>query len=110
LAGVHAETSIVTPGHCESHGPSQVWTKVENSDDETFSSYRTPLPPSEQITLAQGIESAKNHIRVCSEPRARRIDPDACSKIGGRIQIATITRSEGLQWVRGFGPKGLQAP
>jgi hypothetical protein len=77
---------------------------LEDLNDQTFSAYQTPLPSPEQITLTQGIESAKNHIHVCSDPRAVEIDPETCSKIGGRVQIATITPSEGFKWVPGYEP------
>lgn len=106
LAGIAAQNDLVVFGFCRSHGPIKVWSKLEDPQDETFSAYQTPLPASKQITLLQGIESANNHIRVCFDPRAREIAPETCATIGGRIQIATITLSQGFQWVPGFESVG----
>jgi len=88
------------------HGSEKVWDMLHDRNDPTFSDYKTLLEPS-RATLTEAIQSAKNHILVCSDRRAREIDPEKCSKIGGRTQIATIKTDEGFQWVPGFEPIGI---
>jgi hypothetical protein len=49
------------------------------------------------------IRQAWTYIKACSgEEAKRRIDPENCLAVGGRIHIATITKSEGFKLVKGF--------
>ncbi len=59
-------------------------------------------------TLAGGIEMCQSYIAACSSPEGRDIDNEVCSRIGGRIHIASITSTNGFQWVEGFNPKGAK--
>jgi hypothetical protein len=61
-------------------------------------------------TLQQGIDRVHRDILLHYDPEARKIDEKACSHIGGRVQIATVTLSNGFKWVPGFGPTGFAAP
>ncbi len=99
LAGISANVDPVEPGWSRSHGPQKVWKILEDPQNQTFETYKTPLPESRMITLIQGIESARNHIQVCYNPKAREIAPETCEKIGGHIHVATITPERGFQWV-----------
>jgi hypothetical protein len=59
----------------------------------------------ESLTLKSPIEEAvacaRTYVEACSDSLASEIDP-ICKGIGGKIHIATITPTEGFQWVPGF--------
>ena len=60
-------------------------------------------------TLQQGIDRVHKDILLHYDPEARELDEKACSHIGGRVQIATVTFAEGFKWVPGFEPAGFTA-
>jgi hypothetical protein len=80
-----------------------------NTGDPQFSSYSRP-PRYGVSTLAQGIERVRNDIMAHYDPQALEIDRETCQGIGGRIQIATITLTNGFQWVPGFEPISCDPP
>ena len=74
--------------------------------DPAFDKYKGSFSVSGTLysaAMRAAIAEARNYIRACSGPEALKIDPEICAGIGGRIQIATITRSKGFRWVPGFG-------
>lgn len=54
--------------------------------------------------LYDAILYARAYIEGCSGPEAQRIDSEHCSKIGGHIHIAVITKDHGFEWVPGHEP------
>ncbi len=72
--------------------------------DQRFSAYRiAPMTKRGKPTMAEGIEIAKRYVAACDTTEARLLDP-TCEGIGGRVQIATITPSQGVRWVEGHEP------
>ena len=61
-------------------------------------------------TLRDGIERVRNDILIHYDPEATKVDEKSCSHIGGRVQIATVTLTDGFKWVPGFEPTGFTAP
>jgi len=49
-------------------------------------------------TLIDGFEAVKSYINACASLQARLID-SYCNSIGGHTHIATITPSDGFQWL-----------
>lgn len=72
-----------------------------NEGDPRFAKYRSPNRVG-ITTLASGIERVKNDILAHYDPEAIKVDENIRWQIGGRIQIATVTRSSGFQWVPGY--------
>lgn len=99
LAGISADADPVKAGWSRRHGPNKVWEIREDPHDRTFETYKIALPTPGEITLVQGIESARNHIQVCYDPKAREIAPETCKTIGGHMHVATITPETGFEWV-----------
>ena len=82
-------------------GPALVTERY--SYDPVFAKYRTIQ---DRTFHRNGVLSAEIHRTKClieahGSDEARAIDP-ICRFIGGRTQIATITRADGFQWVPGF--------
>ena len=74
-----------------------------NSGDARFAKYISP--PREGIpTLSVGIERVRNDILANFDPDAYKIDETIRWRVGGRVQIATITISDGFRRVPGFEP------
>ncbi len=74
-----------------------------DKQDPQFLKYSQPRRDA-VFTLSEGIDRAEKDIRAHCDPVALKVDPDRCGGIGGRIQIATVTRSQGFKWVAGFEP------
>jgi hypothetical protein len=88
-------------------GSALIGTLLFDTDDVRLAQYRTEAccrvaahfrDPNIGITLADGIEAARNYIAACSDPAIREIDPENCQRIGGHIHIATITLQDGFRW------------
>lgn len=81
-----------------------------NAQDPRFVQYLKPIDKSlsESAALLYAIWFSRAYIDACSGPEALAMNEQICSGIGGRIHIATITPTHGLQWVRGFKPKGIE--
>jgi hypothetical protein len=56
------------------------------------------------FTVPEARDIAVNYIRACESTVGREIDPDLAPGIGGRILIATITPTDGAQWMAGYEP------
>lgn len=80
--------------------------ELMNDGDERFAKYRKP-PRTGLTSLVAGIERVRNDIIVHYDTEAIKIDETIVWRIGGRVQIATITLSDGFQWVPGFEPVHL---
>ncbi len=66
--------------------------------DAQFSKYSNPRWE-KIICLDDAVERVKNDVLAQYDPEARKIDSETCSRIGGRLQVATITLSDGFAWV-----------
>lgn len=86
------------------YGPGDVTNLLFKTEDPRFAVYRRKTLLRRDMTMSESIEIAKSYIGACCDPEALKIDEKACSGIGGRIHIATITAKNGFQWVEGFGP------
>jgi len=77
--------------------------------DECFQSYY-PTSAGERLhcndTLSKTAYEAKCFIEACKSPEAAARDAKFAEGVGGKTQIATITRTEGFQWVKDLGPPG----
>jgi hypothetical protein len=51
------------------------------------------------VPLKDAIEAARNFIGACSDPVAQEIEGETNQRIGGELQLATITPTDGFQWV-----------
>lgn len=71
-------------------------------NEHALRSPETPLPFSDE--MYSGVVHARAYIEACSSDEGRRLDPKACSTIGGHIHIASVTQQNGFQWVPGFEP------
>ena len=72
-----------------------------------FSEYR-PKPAPNEPTMDWCLGFAIKYISACASPQGARID-HKCRSIGGRIHVATITSTEGFQWVPGYEPVNFTA-
>lgn len=72
-----------------------------HNGDQRFKNYAIPSRIGLQ-TIQEGIERVRKDILIHYSPEARALDPAICSTIGGRIQIATVTATDGFRWVPGF--------
>jgi hypothetical protein len=72
-----------------------------DAEDDRFLRYAKPRRNS-VVTLSSAIERARNDVLAHYDREALKVDPDTCRTIGGRVQIATVTYSEGFRWVPGF--------
>jgi hypothetical protein len=75
--------------------------ELMHAGDPRFAQYARPSRIGLK-SLRDGIERVRKDILIHYDPEARRIDEKACSHIGGRIQIATVTLADGFRWVPGF--------
>ena len=78
-----------------------------DSEDPRLEKYRTDAcrsianrfkHPDTAIGLQDAIEAARNFIGACSDPIAKEIEGVTYQRIGGEIQIATVTPKNGFQW------------
>ena len=83
-------------------GPEMIQAILRSGSDKRLAKYK--IPHEEPSTIAEAKATAESYIRAFSDSEAREIDPDGCATVGERIHMATITRSEGFNWVDGFGP------
>lgn len=90
------------PGFNPPFGSPKIMELV-NSEDPRFLQYATPKR--ERVsTLLAGIERTRKDVLAHYDPEALKVDEEGCWRIGGRVQIATITKSKGFEWVEGFEP------
>jgi hypothetical protein len=68
------------------------------STDGRLASYRGPLVYAENMTISDAIERSKAFIQAHSDPEAIALDGKCCA-VGGHIHIATITPTDGFQWI-----------
>lgn len=68
-------------------------------------SYRYRPRNARAVLRSEGIAMVKANIMASSDPRAVELDPTPCRGIGGHMVIATVTRNDGFQWVKGHEPK-----
>ena len=73
-------------------------------NDPRFEKYQRRLNMTlEDASRETAIDWTSAYIELCSEPLAAEVDP-ICRMIGGHIHIATVTKSQGFQWVAGREP------
>lgn len=72
-----------------------------NDGDPRFAQYAQPSRVGLR-TLADGVERVRKDVLLHYDSEARRLDEKVCPRIGGRIQIATVTFADGFRWVPGF--------
>jgi hypothetical protein len=72
-----------------------------NSGDARFAKYSHPRRGG-ITSLAEGIERVRNDILAHYDAEAFKLDETIRWRIGGRVQIATVTLSNGFQWVPGY--------
>jgi hypothetical protein len=90
----------------EFNGPpfgSRIVFNLIDGDDPRFLQYSRPKRNA-VFSLFDGIERAEKDIRAHYDPEALNVDPGVCKGVGGRVQIATVTLSQGFKWVSGFEP------
>jgi hypothetical protein len=85
-------------------GPGALLYLILDENDQRFTRYRRPWDD----TLPGAVEACKNCILAFSSPEALEIDQEASLGVGPNVHIATITRTDGFQWVQGFKPKGIK--
>jgi hypothetical protein len=96
-----AEPYLYPPNaHAWHFGSPKIFDLLEKQDVR-FSKYGSPTRD-DASTLSAAIDSARNYISAHCDPEALKEDEAICSNIGGRVQIATITRARGFKWVPGF--------
>jgi hypothetical protein len=83
-------------------GSGRVFEFIER-EDARFARYSRPKR-GDIRSLSAAIDRAKNDVLAHCDPEALKIDEETCRGIGGRVQIATVTFSEGFRWVPGFEP------
>jgi hypothetical protein len=96
-------------------GPTRIGSLLMNflfsrKEHPLYHRYLRPLPvplPHLSEAMVNAIIEARAYIKACESDEARKLD-SFCKTIGGHIHIATITRTDGFQWVRGFKPKGIK--
>lgn len=88
-------------------GSMRVASVLLETEDPRLEKYRTDAcrfianrfkHPDTAIGLQDAIEAARNFIGACSDPIAKDIEELAYQRIGGEIQIATVTPKNGFQW------------
>jgi hypothetical protein len=80
-------------------GSNAVLSVVDAGEDQRFSKYTEPKK--ERVgNLLDAIERVRNDITAQCDPEAVNVH-DACKRIGGRIQVATIKPAEGFRWIAG---------
>jgi hypothetical protein len=50
------------------------------------------------FTIKGGVELARTYLAACASPEGRKLDKE-CESIGGHIHVATVTLTDGFQWV-----------
>lgn len=90
------------PGFSFPWGHPKVLGLVDGGDVR-FATYADP-PRHEIVTLAGGIKRVRNDILAHYDPEAFKVDEGLRWRVGGRVQIVTVTSSDGFQWVPGFEP------
>jgi len=95
----------VNVGRVVGYGSEKVSSRLSNNSFK-FRKYRLPRQnwTDRAVTLAEGIQHARDFIEAHKSEEARQIDEEMCSAVGGHIHIATVTRSDGAAWVPGFEP------
>lgn len=81
-------------------------TKIRDllkAGDERFREYLTPLRR-DVASLESATKYVHNQVRAQCDPISLEIDPDNCEWIGGRIHVATVSRTAGFSWAPGFEP------
>lgn len=99
-----SEQYLHPPGFNAPFGSKRIFELVDLGEGH-FSKYTIPKRDAVRA-LSDAIERAKNDILAHCDPEALNVDNETCRGIGGRVQIATITRSAGFAWVPGFEPTG----
>ncbi len=100
-----AELHNYPPGFSFPWGSAEVFQLV-NSGDARFARYGHPTRQGIN-TLEEGVERVRNDILAHYDPEAFKLDEAIRWNIGGRVQIATITLSDGFRWLPGFEPFSL---
>ena len=101
--GKLAESEIVPERLCPYHFVDSPVPRIgrivlEGKEEPLLAAYRQPDIEMTTCTLNLAIERSRAFIAAHTDPEAIAIDP-LCSKVGGHMHIATITRSEGFKWV-----------
>jgi hypothetical protein len=94
------EPQLFPPGFNIPFGSAKIF-ELLNSEDSRFARYSIPKRD-KVFSVSTAIDRAKNDILAHCDPIALTLDETTCAGIGGRIQIATVTRKAGFQWVPGF--------
>jgi hypothetical protein len=102
-----ADPQSYPPGFCFPGVGSLKVFELLDSGDSRFAQYIDP-PRFGLKTLQAGIKRVRNDILAHYDAEAHKLDEENCWAIGGRVQIATVTRSDGLRWVPGFEPVALE--
>lgn len=103
--GIHqsqAESHNDPPGFSFPWGNQSVLDLL-NGGDTRFAKYSQPKRIG-LLNLSDGIERVRNDILAHYDAEAFKLDETIRWNIGGRVQIATITLSDGFQWVKGHEP------
>ncbi|HEX3683829.1 MAG TPA: hypothetical protein VHU83_14945 [Bryobacteraceae bacterium] len=91
------------------YGSPRVEDLLFKTDDSRFDKYRNEAcrrvakrhvsNPAITIRLSDAVDAARSFIQACCDPMAREIERDDYQRIGGQLQLATITPADGFQWV-----------
>jgi hypothetical protein len=90
----------VPAGSMTSHGSQIIARLLFDSKDERFLAYRVKDPNNTGSVILQ----SRLFIAAHSDPQALLLDERTCRCVGGHVHIASITPSDGFQWVAGYEP------
>jgi hypothetical protein len=85
------------PAYSQFSGSTIIYKILFDSTDERFDKYRVLLSP--ESTIKDVIACATGYVEACSSPIAVSVDP-ICNAIGGHIHSASITATQGFEWIQ----------
>jgi hypothetical protein len=83
-------------------GSEKIFTAIRKKDSR-LAKYHEPVREDVR-TLKDAARRIQNDVLAHFDPEARKIDGSEYWPYGGRIQIGSVTRASGFQWVMGFEP------
>ena len=98
----------LTDGKSRFNGSRRLAKLFFHREDARLIEYRTAAcrritariyDPELPLSLAEAIDAARNFIAASSARVAKEIEGDAYQRIGGKLQLATITPKKGFQWI-----------
>jgi hypothetical protein len=106
IDSTEAEPVTHQPGYNPKFGSRTVLELIDK-DNSYFSKYAEPKRETIR-TIRLAIDRALADVHAHCDPEALNVEENTCRGIGGRIQIATITFTDGFKWVPEYEPAGRQ--